>query len=211
MIPRLIHLIWFGDTVSDVATEAVARWQQLGGGREVVLHRDDRLLLPGFRAAWEQAGGDLPKKSDLLRWSVLLAQGGWYFDCDIRSALRLDQIEEECQPDGRLFITPFRADSHFATIDVLACAPDWPGRAAVLSYVAAPPWGLSHWCYGTQLLSWLSLYHEDQLDIAPDAYCASDPACPFGRRGRQPVTRADDNLNVSLACYPPCNYGDMHL
>jgi hypothetical protein len=130
-----IHLIWLGDSTQ--MSDAVQHWQQFGGGRKVELHTDDSRLLPQWREVWKLATTPL-LQSDLLRWSILLTQGGWYFDCDVRTRLPLDTVEKECKIAAKqCFVTFFSPAVAFPKCDVLACTPAWPGKQQMIDFVAS--------------------------------------------------------------------------
>ena len=136
MLVRTVHLIWLGDDSSGVAAGAVAHWQRMGNGRRVVLHTGDDALLNDWRPVWEKHAKTAAMQSDLLRWSLLLTIGGWYFDCDVRSRLTLDEIEAECGLDGgRCFLTKVGRGQSPPFTDIAACNPDWLGRQTVLDCV----------------------------------------------------------------------------
>ena len=169
MIPKLIHLIWLGDDASDLAPRAVEHWRQMGGGREIILHRDDSLLLPEWRDAWKLAT-NASMQSDLLRWSLLLTSGGWYFDCDVRTRLTLDEIETDCQLDGaKCFVTMFGSMFSPPASDILACGPDWPGRAAVIDYVHSQrdPARIHHWTFAGEMIGAILREHPEWFTAAP--------------------------------------------
>jgi hypothetical protein len=173
MLPKLIHLIWFGEDAAGLATAAEQHWLAMGAGREVILHRDASALLPEWQDAWELAANH-SMQSDLLRWSLLLTQGGWYFDCDVRSRLPLDRIEAECQlDDKRCFVTLFGSRYSTPATDILACGPNWPGRAAVIDYVRSrhDRARIHNWTFAGEMLS--PIYREHPkwfLSAPPEQY-----------------------------------------
>jgi len=169
MIPKRIHLIWFGDDLTGLAARAVEHWRQMGGAREIILHRDDASLLPQWREAWKLATNP-SMQSDLLRWSLLLTLGGWYFDCDVRTRLTLDEIEADCQLDGtKCFITLFGSAFSPPASDILACDPNWPGRAAVIDYVRSQrePNRIHHWTFAGEMIGTLLREHSEWFIAAP--------------------------------------------
>ena len=173
MIPKRIHLIWLGDDTAGLAARAVEHWRQMGGEREIILHLDDSALLPEWRDAWKLATNP-SMQSDLLRWSLLLTSGGWYFDCDIRSRLTLDEIEADCQLDGKkCFVTLFGSPFSPPVSDILACSPDWPGRAAVIDYVRSQhaPNRIHHWTFAGEMIGTILREHPEWFTAAqPERY-----------------------------------------
>lgn len=135
MYPRIIHLIWLGEN-NELAVSAQKFWQSMGSGCDVVLHRDESALLPQWKELWDSLTSPVVK-SDLLRWSLLLSQGGWYFDCDVRSHMTIGEIERDCQLDGSaLFVTHFGSSRSEIVSDILACSVGWLGRDAVVDYIS---------------------------------------------------------------------------
>ena len=173
MLPKLIHLIWLGEDAAGLATAAERHWLAMGAGCEVILHRDDSALLPEWRDAWALAANP-SMQSDLLRWSLLLTVGGWYFDCDVRSRLPLDRIEAECQLDNkRCFITLFGSRYSTPATDILACRPDWPGRAAVIDYIRSrnDRARIHNWTFAGEMLAPIYREHPEWfLPAPPDRY-----------------------------------------
>ncbi len=195
MLSKQIHLIWLGEDPAGIATEAVAHWKIQGSDREVVLHRDGAALLPQWRDAWELTH-NASMQSDLLRWSLLLTRGGWYFDCDVRSRLPLDQIEGECPVDeSHCFITLFGSHHSTPASDILACGPEWPGRSAVIDYVCAQrdPQKIHNWTFAGDMLTAIYREHPEWFTPAPpDRYSlmmAPKDQCVFTRAGQPDLIR----------------------
>lgn len=132
-----IHLIWFGDKSPPIATDAVRHWEKMGNGRKVILHTDASLLLEKWQDAYGKHGTNPLIQSDLLRWSLLLERGGWYFDCDVRSRKTIDEIEQECSVGEQCFITTINGNLITPPCDIIYCPVNWPGRQFVNDYVLA--------------------------------------------------------------------------
>jgi len=83
-IPKVINFVWIGTSLPKWAEDNMRQFERLNPEFKVVLH-DAEVLLPEFRNAYDSIRGDhvYARKSDLLRVSVLLGSGGWYFDSDI--------------------------------------------------------------------------------------------------------------------------------
>lgn len=234
MPPKLIHLIWLGEDPAGVAAEAVEHWKIFGSGREIIVHCDGAALLREWRDAWELTQ-NASMQSDLLRWSLLLTQGGWYFDCDVRSRLSLDQIETECQLDEqRCFVTLFGSLSSTPASDILACGPDWPGRTAVIDYVCSqrdPP-KIHNWTFAGDMLTAIYRDHPEWFTPAPpDRYslmAVRKDQCVFTRAGQPDIVRSatasqpelparsQDEQDACIAvchkcehCSPPYGYCDL--
>jgi hypothetical protein len=137
MLPKLVHLIWLGEDPSGISSAAVEHWRKMSDDRQVIMHRDAAALLPEWQDIWPLAQ-NASMQSDLLRWSLLLTVGGWYFDCDVRSRLSLNEIEADCGLDSlRCFVTLFGSLATTPVSDILACRPDWTGRQAVIDYIVS--------------------------------------------------------------------------
>ena len=179
MVHDSIHLIWFDDAQHPVALAAAEHWNQFGGGRWVILHTDDSLLLPQWRAAWTNHATTPLKKSDLLRWSILLSQGGWYFDCDVRTRLPLNTVEAEGVVSREKCFVTFMGSAHaFPRCDVLACSPDWPGKADVINYVASVQSSADPMVFAFSMLQPILESHPEWFCWGPTnryAYCTADP------------------------------------
>lgn len=163
MIPKVIHLIWLG-TLQPIAQEAVEHWKKMGSGREVILHTSSEALVPELQSIWnyvENHNRCNVLRSDLLRWSILLTAGGWYFDCDIRTNLSLDIVEENAKATNRQLIIRSLSGSKMQLLsNVVGCPIYWPGKEHVLQYLASsiqlplgeltmrwfPPWDLPWQC-----------------------------------------------------------------
>jgi len=171
VIPRIVHLIWFGKIPSVLAVDAVEHWQRMGNGRKVILHNDDSLLLPSWRGIWERHAKTPHMQSDLLRWSLLLTQGGWYFDCDVRSNMTLDEVEQDVNLDGsKTFITRYGQYSSLRS-DVLAMGLHWPGEATICEYVVSQKQRgspLSYLAFAEEMLNYV-------YDINSDWFISGDP------------------------------------
>lgn len=83
MIPHTIHFVWIGPEMPDWAADNIRLFRELNTSFNVQVHGED-VLLPEFQAGYDAIKGEhvLSRKSDLLRVSVLLEHGGWYFDAD---------------------------------------------------------------------------------------------------------------------------------
>ena len=92
VIPRIIHLVWLGETVEPVCT-AVDDHRRLNPQHTVILHTDDHELNPAYRETYDKYARLPQLQSDLIRWSVLEKYGGWYFDIDIVPLVGVEQIE----------------------------------------------------------------------------------------------------------------------
>jgi len=163
MIPRIVHLIWLGKS-QPIVQEAIEHWKTMCGDRKVMLHTSDLALLPELRAIWDYVGDHYRcnvLRSDLLRWSILLSTGGWYFDCDIRTSLPLDTIEKDVAANSdQLIIRPLTNKQSQLLSNFVGCPINWPGKEHVLQYLISsiqlplmsltmkwfPPWDIPWQC-----------------------------------------------------------------
>jgi GR25 family glycosyltransferase involved in LPS biosynthesis len=200
MLNKKIHLIWLGEDPDGIAAGAVAHWRRMGNGRDVILHTDDHFLIDDWRPVWRKHAKTPAMQSDLLRWSLLLTIGGWYFDCDVRSRLTLDEIETECGLDDsrRCFLTKVGRGHSPPMTDIAACNPDWPGRQAILNYVPRQLDGDIQYLTFANLMFWPMVVERADLFAfgAEDRYgiVAADPASRVFLRnaGNWPPSVASD-------------------
>src|SRR3990167_2652504 len=81
MIPRLIHFVWTGKKpLPEWGRRHMAEFARLNPGYEVRLHGDEALA-PDYAYLAGQCT-DPAQVADLIRYSVLEREGGWYFDLD---------------------------------------------------------------------------------------------------------------------------------
>jgi hypothetical protein len=122
MIPKIIHLVWLGEMVSQVQ-DAEADYRRLNPAYRVVVHTDDTDLNQAYRNTYDTYAPLPQLRSDLIRWSVLEKYGGWYFDIDIVPLVDLTTIERQLGLDGeRMFLTVRRS---FPVNDVISVGRNW--------------------------------------------------------------------------------------
>jgi hypothetical protein len=193
----MIHLIWLGPDTKRLAKNAVKHWERMGSGQNVALHIDDSLLLPEFRAAWELCT-NFSMKSDLLRWSILLTQGGWYFDCDIKTRKTLEDIEKDCRLNrSTCLATMFGTIRSEIITDTFNCYPEWPGRQTIIDYVKNKRGQLSNWAFAIDMIGPIFREHPEWFNIAPlEQYSNRAKECVFTRPGQ----RAGNGVKSSSGC-----------
>jgi len=83
-IPKLISFVWIGPPMPDWAQDNIRLFRELNPDFAIQVC-DERALLSFLRPVYEQIEGEhlWSRRSDVLRISVLLQFGGWYFDTDI--------------------------------------------------------------------------------------------------------------------------------
>ncbi len=167
-IPKLIHFVWTGAAeLPEWGRRHMDAFARLNPGYAIKLH-GDAALAPQYRAAWERF--PLPvQRADLIRYSVLEREGGWYFDLDFLPFRPLDEAEHAWQLDGaRLAVA--RQHGHrsgdaapYANAP-LACAPGLPLWGAVAEYVVAAITG-NRCALGPLLVNRLVEDHPDNCAI----------------------------------------------
>jgi hypothetical protein len=146
MIPKIIHLIWFGNDL-EVIRASQAHWKEMAPDYEIRLHiNDDSLVLPEWRTLYVKANRP-STKSDFLRWSLVLTVGGWYFDCDIRTKIPLpaDLDAQGC------FITLLGSPLTAPGPDIIATTADWVAKRDMISNVIEMSRGFSEY---SLLIEW---------------------------------------------------------
>ena len=143
MIPKLLHFVWIGGAMPDWASQNIAEFKRLNPGYQIRMHGADALF-PVYREAYD-AAVELCSKADLIRYSVLEREGGWYFDCDFWPFRPLADIERAYALDGSaLFIAKQHGNRNPTlthTNSVLAAGMDCTAWPLVKEYVQAniPP------------------------------------------------------------------------
>ncbi len=133
MIPRIIHLIWLGPKTSQV-DQCLEVHAKFAGDRRILLHTNENELVPELKEVWNKWALTPLLKSDLLRWSILMQHGGWYFDIDSAPQVPLDDIESVYQLDGsRCFATRITYDFSPPNPDILAVGTTWAGKDLIFS------------------------------------------------------------------------------
>lgn len=135
IIPRIIHLIWYGSQEAE-SLAAAAYWREHGQGRKVIVHTDPSYLRGSWRENYERHAHNYANQSDWLRWSLMLDYGGWYFDTDIRPPKPpdLDAIEAGMTPNTCLLI-PAVMGMRCLEADILCCGDGWPGEPTLDSHM----------------------------------------------------------------------------
>jgi len=102
-IPKRMHFIWLGGYPPLSVGHNLRAFRDLNPDYEHIVHTDAKLLHPEYQTAYD-AAPTWGMKSDLLRYSILEAQGGWYFDVDCRPYRSLDELSAQYEDlHGRMF------------------------------------------------------------------------------------------------------------
>jgi len=167
VIPRLIHFVWIGPPQPEWVKRNIAEFRRLNPEYEIRVHGEDALD-PAYRPIYDQMP-ELASKADLIRYSVLARQGGWYFDTDCFPCRPIAHAERAWQLDGsRLFLVEQYepASPKWLGNGVLAASADshvWPIIRAMI--LATKPAGTL--TYGPKLVSRFAHEHRDLVEISP--------------------------------------------
>ncbi len=94
-IPRLAHFVWLGSSPPDWVRDNIRIFTELNPDFIVALHTDATTLLPCLKPAYDRIKEDdhpWSWRSDLLRISILLRFGGFYFDTDFLFIRSLSEV-----------------------------------------------------------------------------------------------------------------------
>lgn len=91
MIPKLIHFIWIDNPITQGAEFNINTFRQEGW--EVRIHTDASLLNPLYEKNFNRSK-HVPMRTDLLRYSILQQQPGWYCDADARCLGDLNTLRD---------------------------------------------------------------------------------------------------------------------
>ena len=137
LIPKKIHFIWVGGELPDWAITNIDEFRRLNPNYEIRIHGEE-VLLDRYRDVYGQLD-EVCAKSDLLRYSVLRSEGGWYFDADFYPFRPLADMERAFALDGRqMFITEQHGQlgAHLTYANgILGAAPDHPVFDLIDEYI----------------------------------------------------------------------------
>ena len=168
MIPKLLHFVWIGGRVMpDWGRHNIERFHELNPDHKIIVH-DENSLAPEYREAFD-AARPLCSKADLIRYSVLEQQGGWYFDLDFWPFRPLVDIEHAYDLGGpALFVTRQHGNKNPKLVynnAVLAASPEcavWP-RIHEYIYTHTPP--KAQFEFGPGMLTELVETHPNQFEV----------------------------------------------
>ena len=136
-IPKIIHFVWLGDDMPEWAERNIAEFRRLNRGYKILVHGEEALL-PCYRKTYD-ALDEPGEKCDLLRYSILEQQGGWYFDVDFWPLRPLRDAATAWQLDGTRLFCAVQTDPSkdwWLNGAMLAIAPKWHGWDTVKQLVA---------------------------------------------------------------------------
>lgn len=186
MIPKLIHLVWIGSDLPEWARRNAEAFKRINPGYAVRLH-DECSLAPELGRRYAEAA-DLAAKADLIRYSVLRREGGWYFDIDFWPVRPVSDVLRRFPLDGsRLFLARQAHNVNAAfpySNGVLACAPaarpmEWMVGRCVKTR------SFSRTSHGPKLVRQLVREHPDWVQVCPAGWWFPlSPAQTFTFRSR---------------------------
>jgi glycosyltransferase involved in cell wall biosynthesis len=196
-IPKIIHFVWIGPEMPDWAQKNIAEFKRLNPDFTVKIH-DEKDLNPVFSELWDRITHpvhSLAMKSDLIRLSVLLADGGWFFDCDFWPLVSLSDM---CKG----FVGAHRRTTIFASEDrkivangAIGCRADDPGLHAIvkklMTFKGRPDW----WDYGTMVFFQCVSEH-------PELFCLNDlkKVIPYtGKQAAKEVMSSQEKIEATAA------------
>ena len=134
MIPKLIHIIMLGANRPDWALANIDRFRAINPGWEVVVHEAPFEMADEYVAAYANAF-TVGEQADVMRFAVLDAWGGWYFDWDTYAIKPLDDMKSTEMLGGRLLLAP--SNSGPASLAyALASEPEIPAFETVRALMA---------------------------------------------------------------------------
>jgi mannosyltransferase OCH1-like enzyme len=95
MIPKILHFVWFSDTVPQAVQERVQNWKRLMPDCEIVRWNRERFdvdSVPWVREALEQK--QFAFATDFVRFHALFHFGGIYLDSDVEVLRPFDTLLE---------------------------------------------------------------------------------------------------------------------
>jgi len=129
-IPSKIHFVWVGPPMPDWAARNIQEFRRLNPDHEVIVHGRDamhpdyeRLIRPDMEPC---------EVADLVRYSVMERDGGWYFDCDYWPMRPVADIESAYALTGE--------EMFIAEVWPLKTNPGWLGNAILSSRAGHPLW-----------------------------------------------------------------------
>ena len=123
-IPHKIHLIWLGTPMPDFSRTMVESWKTIHPDWEVKLWTDADI--PSFKlknqAAFD-AASNWGEKSDILRYEILLREGGLYADAaDFECLRRFDELHAACDFFAGVSYSKFS----YVYNGLIGCRPNHP-------------------------------------------------------------------------------------
>ncbi len=167
MIPHVIHFIWLGSELPGWCADNIDSFREFNPDHLIRIHTTHEMLLPRFRDAWNRSE-TLAQQSDVLRYSVLQQEPGWYFDTDCICYRPLDELAKKYRPGGRLFFVRYKPSLKHVNNAILAAQPCCTAWARLNPLVIAADPSEHTSCYGPVLFRQIVREH-------PDVCCIGEP------------------------------------
>lgn len=155
-IPRILHFVWIGPEMPEWGKANIARWRELNPDFDIQMHGEEALD-QRFRRQWDLIGDrphSLEMKSDLIRLSVLLKTGGWYWDVDFTPFMSIRAMCDAMfgntdKNPGENTILFSDAERDIVANGAIGCRAHDDGIKAVVAIVEAQeskdPWSFGTW------------------------------------------------------------------
>jgi len=206
-IPKIIHFVWVGPQMPEWEARNIEEFRRLNPEYKVVIH-DDSDLLPAFRKTYDSINSAHPwsDRSDLVRYSVLLNEGGWYFDCDFWPFLPVDEICTDHDLSCGTVI--FKSSETLYANGIIGCRPHSPGITQIVEQAVLR-------CNGARQVNWGDLGTTPVTEVAKRNPAAFKVLASFGCFPYEEVNprRAIEYYKkfVARECLPPPGAYCMHL
>lgn len=169
MIPKIISFVWIGPhALPDWARKNITEFRRLNPDYRIQILGEE-VLLPFFQKAYDKIEGEhfWSRRADLVRLSILLRGGGWYFDCDFLPFKPISTLKVK-SPKTYITHGSYLANRPWIANGVIGAAADSPFLAAVTTQIlmlaeSKKPlyWG----SYGPVLFTSLSKKFPDLVEI----------------------------------------------
>jgi FkbM family methyltransferase len=151
-IPKILHFVWIGSEMPSWAKANIAEFQRLNPDFTIRIHGEEGLapIFAGRYALITDQEHALSMKSDLIRVSRLMNEGGWYWDCDFWPLVSIREMCARMDLSGGRMPLFSSWDNEVVANGVLACRKDDLGVKALFELLLTrgypkPNW----WDYGT--------------------------------------------------------------
>lgn len=121
MIPKIIHQIWLGS--APPPENMIATWREKNPGWTHKLWRDADIP-PLVNQRWFNYVNSFTVKSDLARYEILIAHGGFYVDCDSACLRPIDEFMPLV--NRAMFVCQDAGRKSLFTNTVICCTPHHP-------------------------------------------------------------------------------------
>ena len=196
-ITKILHFVWIGPEMPDWIKANIAEFERLNPEYQTMVHGEESLDKQ-FKVLYDRITDPaygLSMKSDLIRLSVLIKFGGWYWDCDFWPLVSIADICKAVPGMRRRPLIFASDDRRIVANGVIGCRKNDPGIELIvkrlLSLKIIPQW----WDYGTMVFH--NVYHE-----SPNLFCIQDlkRVIPFtGKESALAVMKSKDEIEKARA------------